>query len=70
MQEKVLAKRTLIFTEDQIYRRCWGATWLEETVLENVVKPELDRHHTIADPSDVDFSVAMQQYYQILRNWS
>lgn len=64
MQEKALAKRTLIFTEEQIYWRCWGATWLEETVLENVAYPYIKRPHAIAGPSDVDFSAAVQQYYQ------
>jgi hypothetical protein len=64
MQEKVLAKRTLIFTEGQVYWRCWGATWLEETVLENVSNPDLNRFHANAGPADVGFSVAMQEYYR------
>jgi hypothetical protein len=64
MQEKVLAKRTLIFTEEQIYWRCVSATWLEETALENVSNPDLNRHHAIAGPSDIDFSVAVREYYR------
>jgi hypothetical protein len=36
MQEKILSKKTLIFTDQQVYWNCSAATWLEEVVLENV----------------------------------
>ncbi|KAE8448913.1 hypothetical protein EG329_008709 [Mollisiaceae sp. DMI_Dod_QoI] len=38
MQEKILSKKTLIFTDKQVYWNCRAATWLEEVVLENVFK--------------------------------
>jgi len=38
MQGKILSKKLLIFTDEQVYWKCWNALWLEETVLENVLK--------------------------------
>lgn len=34
-QEKILSKRLLIFTRHQVYYHCNGATWCEDTILEN-----------------------------------
>lgn len=65
MQEKALTKWTLVFTEEQIYWRCGGATWLEETVLENVAKPDCNRHYANAKPYDLDFPEAIQRYYYL-----
>lgn len=35
LQEKILSKRLLIFTRHQIFYHCNGATWFEDTILEN-----------------------------------
>ncbi|QDS71212.1 hypothetical protein FKW77_010358 [Venturia effusa] len=35
MQEKLLSRRRLIFTKDQVYWRCRSSTWLEEVRLED-----------------------------------
>jgi hypothetical protein len=36
MQEKIISKKLLIFTDLQVYWSCWKALWLEEVVLEDV----------------------------------
>jgi hypothetical protein len=65
LQEKVLSKRALIFTDQQVYWRCWGATWLEETVLEDVTNPTFLRTPALTDAADIDFSIALRDYYYL-----
>lgn len=45
MQEKILSRKRLIFTEHQIYWQCPQAVWLEEVVLENAPP-----HHFLSTP--------------------
>jgi Heterokaryon incompatibility protein (HET) len=43
-QERLLSRRALIFTPDQVYWVCEMATWNEETILE----PEKPRYHVLS----------------------
>jgi len=43
MQESILSRRRLIFTEKQVYWRCAKAIWLEETILENLGNVHLQK---------------------------
>lgn len=45
MQERLLSRRRLIFTESQVYWQCREAVWLEETVLEGTQRQEFRRGH-------------------------
>ena len=56
MQEKILSKKLLIFTDAQVYWKCWNALWLEETVLENVLKISFFTPVASAGPSDAGFA--------------
>jgi hypothetical protein len=56
MQEKILSKKLLIFTDAQVYWSCWNALWLEEVVLENVFKISFQHKPASAGPSDIGFA--------------
>jgi len=49
MQEKILSKKVLIFTDQQVYWRCWSSVWMEEIVLEDVFNITFQH-----DPADMD----------------
>jgi hypothetical protein len=74
MQEKLLSKKLLIFTDEQVYWKCWDAVWLEETVLENVLKISFFKPLVSAGPSDfgfaalVDGSKDLLSLYELLVN--
>lgn len=55
MQEKILSKKLLIFTDEQVYWKCWNALWLEETALEKVPKISFFYKLASAGPSDIGF---------------
>ncbi|KAM3065052.1 hypothetical protein ACMFMG_006184 [Clarireedia jacksonii] len=55
MQEKVLSKKLLIFTDQQIYWSCWNATWLEEVALEEVFNINFQRDPLSLGPEDEGF---------------
>jgi hypothetical protein len=65
MQEQIMSKRCLIFTEKQVYWRCWGAVWLEETVLENVSRPKMMHTPAKAGPADIDLGTVDKDYYGV-----
>jgi hypothetical protein len=56
MQEKILSKKLLIFTDAQVYWSCWNAVWLEEVVLEDVTNIMFARRPASTGPFDVGFS--------------
>lgn len=56
IQEKLLSKKLLIFTDAQVYWKCWNALWLEETVLENVPKISFFLPIASAGPTDIGFA--------------
>ncbi|KAH8805352.1 heterokaryon incompatibility protein-domain-containing protein [Xylogone sp. PMI_703] len=55
MQEKLLSKRSLIFTDRQVYWVCWKARWLEEVTLEEFPAVNFV-NNTPADPRGVEGS--------------
>lgn len=55
MQEKILSKKLLIFTDEQVYWKCWNALWLEETALEKVPKINFFNKIASAGPADIGF---------------
>jgi hypothetical protein len=67
LQEKALSKRKLVFTNQQVYWDCWSATWLEETVLENVSNPTFSRTPAKAGAEDLDLVLAWREYYRVYR---
>jgi hypothetical protein len=56
MQEKILSKKLLIFTDQQIYWSCSNAVWLEEVVLEDVFNINFQHNPVKTGPEDVGFS--------------
>jgi hypothetical protein len=56
MQEKILSKKLLIFTDQQVYWSCWNAVWLEEVVLEDVFNISFLHDPVKTGPADVGFS--------------
>ncbi|KAH6722705.1 heterokaryon incompatibility protein-domain-containing protein [Leptodontidium sp. MPI-SDFR-AT-0119] len=57
MQEKLLSKKLLIFTERQVYWSCWNAVWLEEVVLEDGYSVEFQYNPLDAGPAMSGFSM-------------
>jgi hypothetical protein len=56
MQEKILSKKLLIFTDAQVYWSCWNAVWLEEVVLEDATNIMFARRPASTGPFDDGFS--------------
>ncbi|KAF4629986.1 hypothetical protein G7Y89_g8158 [Cudoniella acicularis] len=65
MQEKVLSKKALIFTDQQAYWSCWGAIWLEETALENISGARFLRNPLSKDWSKISFTSVENGYYSL-----
>lgn len=73
MQEKILSKKLLIFTDQQVYWSCWNAVWLEEVVLEDVFNITFLHDPVKTGPADVGFSMVVEprniyQLYELLVN--
>ena len=71
MQEKILSKKLLIFTDEQVYWKCWNALWLEETALENILKINFFKPIASAGPADIAFDSLVanpMHLYQMLVN--
>jgi hypothetical protein len=73
MQEKILSKRNLIFTQEQVYWTCWSATWLEEVALEEEMNVHFFQAPTKVGPADLSFSsvgdeLSLEELYQGLVN--
>ena len=56
MQEKILSKKPLIFTDQNVYWSCWNAVWMEEVVLEDVFIINSQYNTVQTGPADVGFS--------------
>lgn len=56
LQEKLLSKKLLIFTQQQVYWSCWNATWLEEIVLEDVYSVDFQHQPLNVGPERGSFS--------------
>ncbi|TVY23112.1 hypothetical protein LHYA1_G008105 [Lachnellula hyalina] len=70
LQEQILSKKLLIFTDQQVYWSCWKAVWLEEVVLEDVHAMTF-LHNPIRDPTDHGFFSVITglKVYQMLVNY-
>ncbi|KAH8783559.1 hypothetical protein F5882DRAFT_498612 [Hyaloscypha sp. PMI_1271] len=73
MQEEILSKKLLIFTDQQVYWSCWNAVWIEEVVLEDVFNINFHRNPVKTGTRDIEFSSIveprdMYRLYQSLVN--